>query len=286
MKIFVSILLILVLVLSLAFEIDERAIVIQDAAFDRAMIAFGLAKGLNAVISLIQGTELSFTPVGVGLNFSVGEVLDPFNDMVERFSWVMLLATVSLGIQKIILLLSSKIFIQVALGISVALSLAFIWVKEIKNSLFLSYSLKLFVLMLLLRFSAIIFVFISQEFYTSTLQIQYTEASSIIENTRVELEALQSKSKTLVQAQKQEGFFGNVSSKYDKVIESLNISRQLDTLQNSIENASRNIITLITIFIVQSVVLPLLYLWMLVISVKLIFRSEFTSQQLNRVYNS
>jgi len=286
MKIFVSILLILVLVLSLAFEIDERAIVIQDAAFDRAMIAFGLAKGLNAVISLIQGTELSFTPVGVGLNFSVGEVLDPFNDMVERFSWVMLLATVSLGIQKIILLLSSKIFIQVALGISVALSLAFIWVKEIKNSLFLSYSLKLFVLMLLLRFSAIIFVFISQEFYTSTLQIQYTEASSIIENTRVELEALQSKSKTLVQAQKQEGFFGNVSSKYDKVIESLNISRQLDTLQNSIENASRNIITLITIFIVQSVVLPLLYIWMLVISVKLIFRSEFTSQQLNRVYNS
>ena len=286
MKIFVSILLILVLVLSLAFEIDERAIVIQDAAFDRAMIAFGLAKGLNAVISLIQGTELSFTPVGVGLNFSVGEVLDPFNDMVERFSWVMLLATVSLGIQKIILLLSSKIFIQVALGISVALSLAFIWVKEIKNSLFLSYSLKLFVLMLLLRFSAIIFVFISQEFYTSTLQIQYTEASSIIENTRVELEALQSKSKTLVQAQKQEGFFGNVSSKYDKVIESLNISRQLDTLQNSIENASRNIITLITLFIVQSVVLPLLYLWILVISVKLIFRSEFTSQQLNRVYNS
>ena len=286
MKIFVSIVLILVLVLSLAFEIDERAVVVQDAAFERAMIAFGLAKGLNAVISLIQGTELSFTPVGVGLNFSVGEVLDPFNDMVERFSWVMLLATVSLGIQKIILLLSSKIFIQVALGISIALSLGFIWMKEIKNSLFLSYSLKLFVLMLLLRFSAIIFVFISQEFYTSTLQIQYTEASSVIENTRVELEALQSKSKTLVQAQRQEGFFGTVSSKYDKVIESLNISRQLDTLQDSIENASRNIITLITIFIVQSVVLPLLYLWMLVISVKLIFRSEFTLQQLNRVYTS
>ena len=285
MKIFVSIMLIFILVLSLAFEIDERAIVVQDAAFERAMIAFGLAKGLNAVISLIQGTELSFTPVGVGLNFSVGEVLDPFNDMVERFSWVMLLATVSLGIQKIILLLSSKIFIQVALGISVVLSLGFIWIKEIKNSLFLSYSLKLFVLMLLLRFSAIIFVFISQEFYTSTLQIQYTEASSVIENTKVELEALQSKSKTLVQAQKQEGFFGSVSSKYDKVIDSFNISRQLDTLQSSIENASRNIITLITIFIVQSVVLPLLYLWMLVISVKLIFRSEFTFWQLNRVYN-
>ena len=286
MKIFVSVMLIIVLVLSLAFGVDESAQAIQDAAFERAMIAFGLAKGLNAVISLIQGTELSFTPVGVGLNFSVGEVLDPFNDMVERFSWVMLLATVSLGIQKILLILSSKIFIQVALMLSVALSLLFIWLKQMRNSLFLSYSLKFFLLMLLLRFSAIIFVFLSQEFYTSTLQAQYVEASSVIEKTKVELEALQSKNKTLVQVQKREGFFGSVGSKYDKVIESLNISRQLDSLQSSIENASRKIITLITIFIVQSVVMPLLFLWILVISVRLIFRSEFTFWQLNRVYNS
>jgi len=286
MKIFISIFLILALGLSLTLGVDESALSIQDSAFERAMIAFGLAKGLNAVISLIQGTELSFTPVGIGLNFSVGEVLDPFNDMVERFSWVMLLATVSLGIQKILLVLSSKIFIQVVLILSVGLSLLFIWVKQMKNSLLLSYSLKLFILMLLLRFSAIIFVFVSQELYTSTLQAQYVEASSVIEKTKVELEALQSKNKTLVQSQKKEGFFGSVGSKYDKVIESLNISRQLDSLQSSIDKASRKIITLITIFIMQSVVMPLLFLWMLVISVKLIFRSEFTSEQLNRVYNS
>ena len=286
MKIFISILLILILVLSLTLGVDENALNIQDAAFERAMIAFGLAKGLNAVISLIQGTELSFTPVGVGLNFSVGEVLDPFNDMVERFSWVMLLATVSLGIQKILLVLSSKIFIQVALIASVGLSLLLIWVKQVKNTLFLSYSLKLFILILLLRFSAIIFVFISQELYTSTLEPQYVEASSVIENTKVELEELQSKSKTLVQAQKEEGFFGSIGSKYDKIIESLNISRQLDSLQGSIENASRKIITLITIFIMQSVVMPLLFIWILVISVKLIFKSEFTFLKLNRVYNS
>ena len=286
MKIFLSIILVLTLLLSLTLGVDESALSIQDAAFERAMIAFGLAKGLNAVISLIQGTELSFTPVGVGLNFSVGEVLDPFNDMVERFSWVMLLATVSLGIQKILLLLSSKIFIQLALVLSVGLSLLFIWVKQVNNSLFLSYSLKLFVLVLLLRFSAIIFVFISQEFYISTLEPQYVEASAIVENTKVELEKLHSKNKTLVEAQNQEGFFDSVGSKYDKIIESLNISRQLDALQSSIENASRKIITLITIFVVQSVVMPLLFLWMLVIGVKLIFRSEFTFEKLNGMYNS
>ncbi len=162
MKIFLSIVLILFLVVSLAFSIDESALALHDAAFDRAMITFGLAKGLNAVISLIQGTELSFTPVGVGLNFSVGEVLDPFNDIVERFSWVMLFASVSLGIQKLLLILSSKLFIQVALGLSALITILFIWVKQMKNSLFLSYSIKLFALLLLLRFSAIIFVYSSE----------------------------------------------------------------------------------------------------------------------------
>jgi len=286
MKIFISMVLILILVMSLALGVDESAMAIQDAAFERAMVAFGLAKGLNAVISLIQGTELSFTPVGVGLNFSVGEVLDPFNDMVERFSWVMLLASVSLGIQKILLILSSKLFLQIVLIISVAFSLLFIWLKRIKNSLFLSYSLKFLTLVLLLRFSALIFVYSSELLYTSTLQSEYNEASIVIENTKAELEALENKSKSLVKTQKNESFFGGVSSKYDKVIESLNISKQLDLLQNSIENASRNIITLITIFIVQSVLMPLLFLWFFVLGVKFIFRNEFTIGQLNRVYNS
>jgi len=285
MKIFLSIVLVFILVVSLAFSIDESAMALHDEAFNRAMIAFGLAKGLNAVISLLQGTELSFTPVGVGLNFSVGEVLDPFNDMVERFSWVMLFASVSLGIQKLLLVLSSKLFLQVALGLSALVTIAFLWVKQITNSLFLSYALKLFTLLLLLRFSAVIFVYSSELLYTSTLQSQYKEASITLEKTKEELEELQSKNKRLVHSKKEEGFFNGMSSKYEKVIESLNISRQLDSLQSSIENASRKIITLITIFVVQSLVMPLLFLWFFVLSVKFVFKNEFTIESLKRGYN-
>lgn len=286
MKIFISLFLILILVISLAFGVDESAMELQDAAFERAMVAFGLAKGLNAVISLIQGTELSFTPVGVGLNFSVGEVLDPFNDMVERFSWVMLFASVSLGVQKLLLILSSKVFLQVLLVLSVGLTLLFIWMKKLQNSQFLSYSLKLFVFLLLLRFSAIVFVFSSELLYVSTLQTEYKDASITIERTKTQLEELQSKSKTIVQMKKQEGFFDGVSSKYEKIIEGLNISRQLEFLQSSIEKASRNIITLITIFIVQSLIMPLLFIWFFILGLKLVFRYEFTFETLKRGYNS
>ncbi len=275
MKIVISIFLVFALVLSLGFGVDESAMAIQDEAFDRAMITFGLAKGLNAVISLMQGTELSFTPVGVGLNFSVGEVLDPFNDMVERFSWVMLLASVSLGVQKLLLLLSAKLFLQVALGLSVLVTLLFLWIKQIQNSLFLSYSLKILTLLLLLRFSAIIFVYASQFFYTSTLQHDYFEATSVVEKTKAKLEDAHSQNSSIAKTEKKEGFFSSMSEQYSNMSQSLNISKQLNSLETSIEEASRNIITLITIFIVQSVILPLLFLWLFIASVKAIFRNEF-----------
>ena len=126
MKLFISLIILLILFLNFGMNVDEKAMLILDESFNRAMSAFGLAKALNAIISLIQGTELSLTPVGIGMNFSIGEVLDPFNDMVERFSWVMLFSSVSLGLQKLLLILSSKVFLQVALGVSGLISLLFL----------------------------------------------------------------------------------------------------------------------------------------------------------------
>ncbi len=285
MKIFLSLFLLFILLISLNLGVDESAMELQDEALTRSFTAFGLAKALNAVISLLQGTELSFTPVGVGLNFSVGEVLDPFNDMVERFSWVMLFATVSLGIQKILLILSAKVFLQVFLGISIVGTLLLVWVKKLQNVQILSYMLRALLLVLLLRFSAILFVYSSQLLYTSTLQTEYEDATKVIEKTQNKLEDLETKNRVVMQSCKDVGFFDGMSNKYEKVIDNLNISKQLSALEQSIEEASSKIVELITIFIVQSVIFPLLYFWLMLVSVKLIFRMEFNKEALKLLYN-
>jgi len=274
-KVFISIFLGLVLFLGFFLDVDTVALQLQDEAYDRAMIAFGLAKGLNAIISLIQGTELSFTPVGVGLNFSVGEVLDPFNDMVERFSWVMLVATISLGIQKLVLLLSAKIFLQVALSLSIVLTLALLWLKKLQNRLVLVFSLRIFFFLFLLRFSAVVFIFLAQFFYTSTLAKDYEEASQVIEKTKSELQEIQTQNKAIVYNQKEESFFTKLNKQYNGLTQSFNISKQLTALQASLSEASEKIITIITIFVVQSILLPLLYFWFILSSFRLIFKSEF-----------
>jgi len=289
MKIFVSILLIAIFGLSLSVGFDEAAMDMHDGAFNRAMISFGLAKGLNGIISLIQGTELSFTPVGVGLNFSVGEVLDPFNDMVERFSWVMLVASISLGVQKLLLVLSTKLFLQVAIGIGVVFSLMFIWVKQLQNSLFFPFFLKVLFLLFVLRFGAVLFVYSSEMFYNSVLKDEYINSSKVIEQTKKELQDMQNKNKEILSTKKQtqkkdsKWYEWKISSTYDNIRAKLDISKQLDSLQNSIEEASKKIITLITIFIVESIIMPLLFMWFFIVSIKFIFRVEIDTKM---VYNS
>ena len=284
MKIWLSIVLVLLVVVSSMLHVDEKAMQLLDASFDRAMVAFGLAKALNAVISLIQGTELSLTPVGIGLNFSVGEVLDPFNDIVERFSWVMLLSSISLGIEKLLLILSSKLFLQVALGVSAVVTVALLWIRQLKSTFALEYSLKVFALLVLLRFSAIVFVYSSQLMYDAVLQNEYQHSTEVISTTKEQLEDIESKNKAILESKHEQGFFDSLEGKYSDIVASLNISKQLESLQKSIDEASRNIITLITIFVFQTVLLPLFFLWIFVLLVRWIF--GYKNDKLKLVYNN
>ncbi len=80
---------------------------------------YAVLRGLNAVISMAQGTELAIEPMGVGVTLTPGELLDPLNDMIEQVSSVLLVASASIGIQKIILDLSDiEVFRWVLAGIS------------------------------------------------------------------------------------------------------------------------------------------------------------------------
>ena len=283
MKIFISIILIIILALSLNIELDNSALALHDEIFQRAMLAFGLAKGLNAVISLIQGTELSFA-VGIGLNLSVGEVLDPFNDMVERFSWVMLLSSISLGIIKIILVISSKLFLQISIAVTVAIISFLIWAKRFQNIDLITLFVKILALFLLLRFSAIIFIYSSEFLYNSSLKNEYTSSSKIVEQTKHKLENLQSNNENII-AKKDISFMERFSSKSNGILNSFKISEKLKSLEKSIELASLKIINLITIFVLQTILMPLLFLWFFIVIVKFIFHLKFNKEKIILLLN-
>ena len=94
-------LLLLALILSYyLFDYDRTVSQFIDRASERTLAAFALARGINAVISVIQEIEIGFT-LGVSANISPGQILDPVNDLIERFSLVMLVAATVFWIMRL-----------------------------------------------------------------------------------------------------------------------------------------------------------------------------------------
>lgn len=109
-------LLILIMIATWVSPFDRPAASSIDAGLKRAFVTFAAARGLNALISAAQGTEITIG-AGASATFSIGEVLDPINDLVEKFADFMLLATVSFGIQKVLLSIGQHVVLQIALSI-------------------------------------------------------------------------------------------------------------------------------------------------------------------------
>jgi hypothetical protein len=258
MKILLSLLLVIIASFTLFFEVDQGALELYYQNFDRAVYAFALAKGLNAVISVIQSIEISGGFIIEG-TIGLGELLDPLNDMIERFSWIMLASSVSIGIQHLLLMLSKTMFLKVALLASIVFSLMFIWFKKLHNSTVFLLSLKLVLLLLILRFSAVAFVYVNESFYNNIYAENYKSATSFIKEYKGELEELQKDKDKL------DGYWAQFESQ--------------------MEVFSKKVIKLITIFVVTTIIFPLLYLWFLVLLLRWIFNMKFDNDKIMLMLN-
>ena len=240
--------------------IDNSSQTQLDSALTRAMIGFGLARTLNGVISVAQGTEFAVQPAGVGVNFSPGEILDPINDLVERFSWVMLLATSSLGVQKILLEVSSWA------GISVLLAGAglFFLLTRLRNSAIASMAdiaAKLLLLMLLVRFLIPLGSIANDWVYKQFLQPHFEHSSEQLEIASERIREISTRQTSAEKppgslTERAKGFYKSMTSKFD-------FDGMLNDYKQSAENVSENAVNLIVVFLLQTIVFPLLFLYLI-----------------------
>ena len=245
---------------SLMKPIDNSSQSQLDSALTRAMIGFGLARTLNGVISVAQGTEFAVQPAGVGVNFSPGEILDPINDLVERFSWVMLLATSSLGVQKILLEVSSWAGISVLLG---GAGLFFLLTRMRNSSMarLADIAGKILLVMILVRFLIPVGSLANDWVYKQFLQPQYEQSSEQLEiaSTRIrEISARQT------QSEKNDGSLKErAKSLYNSMTSKFDFDGMLKDYKDSAENVSEHAVSLIVVFTLQTIVFPLLFLYLI-----------------------
>lgn len=144
----------IVILISWVGYLDKLALDYIDSATNQSLAAFGIAKVINAFVSVIQTAQFELS-LGVGASLQVGQLLDPINDAVEQYSEIMKLAIASLFGQKMLIEISSTTIFKLILtftGLSFAASL-FARQKFITNFLF-----KIFASMAFLRIIIVLVV--------------------------------------------------------------------------------------------------------------------------------
>ena len=251
-------------VLAYSGVLDDKGDAYSEQALTRALIAFGVARGLNGVISVAQGTEIAVQPAGIGINFTPGQILDPINDLIERFSWIMLASSAALGIQQTLLSLSSwPYFTYTVVGVFVLAALMVWWPKLYQSKagqLFYKFA----VLFVFARFAVSLIAITGEWVYDEFLATQYEAAKAQLESTTENISKInQATQEELNQQEEQSSLLDKAKRMYRSATQSININARIAQYRDAAVDASKHTVNLIVVFVFQTVVFPLLFLWLL-----------------------
>lgn len=231
-----------------------------DAALARALLAFALARGLNGVISVVQGTQVALEPGGLGVTLSPGEILDPVNDLVEQFSTVMLVASASLGLQKLLLGISAWWPITLLLALALAGWIASAW-RGGTDSRARAWLRALALVLLALRFAVPLAALTSEAAYRLFLAPEYEASTAQLEGSRDDLAARAAAAEQAAQPAAEESLLDRANRWLAQTRETLDLKARLGDLQQLAADATRNVIDLIAVFVLQSLLFPLAFAW-------------------------
>lgn len=211
-----------------------------DSAIVQSTVAFGVARGLNALISVLQSTEVSFQ-LGAGVAVSIGEALDPVNDLVEQYSSLMKMSIGSLVIQKLLIEIVSDLLFKVLITFS---GLALVVSLFIQQGRYINLFAKTFVFLFFIRFILVFVVLLNGMIDRAFIQEKVEREVSTLQKLTQEVEAdvgsasklpeherLALKEKLVLLTEQKAGF----ETKIEKLsAEKLNLETALDKVRKEI----------------------------------------------------
>jgi hypothetical protein len=249
--------------LMLTGYVDQTGAAHADRSFKRALVTFASARALNGAISVAQGTELAMEPGGVGVIIAIGEILDPVNDLIEQFSTVMLIATSSLGLQKILLNITSWWAISAALIIVAIVVVATSLFSFAKFPQLGSLAKRTLLIMLFIRFVLPVLTIGTTLVFDTFLATEQAAAAAALESTTAAVKEINQDDAQQEMPNDGASFLDRLDSALDDAMQSLRLSDRLDRVQLALSNASEHVINLIVIFLLQTIVLPVVFAWLL-----------------------
>jgi len=253
--------------------VDSKATQYVDEGLVRAGTAFAVARSFNAIVSVFQESQLQLEPGGVGVSLALGAALDPANDLVERFSWVMLASLTSLGVQKVLIEITPFVSIQIFLLLGLLSLLVGLWLPTKFRPDLMQIGWVLLFSTLLIRLAVPCMAYLNHQVYTTFLETRHDQSVEALGQTVSELEShelnglAQELNTTQVDSADKEksGWLSRTMDNFDKVVTQgkslLDIKAKLEAVKTIAREMIDKIVDLIVVFVLSAIVLPLLFLW-------------------------
>lgn len=263
MRISVLVCMLAILVCSWLPTMDDPATQQVDDGLKRALITYGTARLLYGAVSVIQGTEIAATPAGMGTTFTPGQILAPAAELLKTFSDLMLFVCVSFGVQKLLISVGGFWFISLALTVT-AVAWAALYFKEKTLPEWLT---KTLIVLLLVRFAMPLTVMGANQIFEAILQKEYqtsqaalTSVMPVGEPTAASesLDSDQPPEAAESAGSEAQGFIAKAKSWLKK--KSTAAAARFEGLKNKVERSVTHMVTLMAVFVLQTIVLPLLLL--------------------------
>ena len=256
---------IIIILMAFSYTLDVKGKELVDKSFTESVVVFGSAKALNAVISLAQGTELDLP----FLTVAIGEMLDPINDLIEQFSLVMLASMVSLGIQKIMLNFVTTDIYNYFLLFTLIIANMWLFFRFQKDEKIQTIFLRLTLILVFLRFAIPLMGIVNEFSYNSFVKQEYN--IQLLNENIIQVKENVNKVTKSTMEQKEESSILNKITNITEKLDAKYYDTKINEYKKAIDNASEYIVALIIAFIFQTILFPLLFLFILYHFVRIIF---------------
>lgn len=227
--------------------LDAPAMQQVDAGLKKALVTFASSRAISAVISVLQGTQIDAQPGGIGFTFAPGQLLAPINELVKHFSNLMLVASVAFGIQKVLISISG--FWAISLLLTVA---AFGWTlfyfRQHQSPGWLS---KMLVILLMLRFAIPVVALGADLLSQKFMAADYAASQMAIDKALGQAKAVDPSN---TPATLGGGWWQKIPSALPKI-------PNFSAMKDVAEQATEHMVKIMVIFLLQTLVIPLLLLW-------------------------
>ncbi|QTA80860.1 Uncharacterized protein dnl_31730 [Desulfonema limicola] len=242
-------------------RIDEKGSLYFKETMSRALYTYAVARGLNGVISVIQGTNIAVSPAGVGVSLSIGEILDPVNDLVERFSWIMLMSITSLGIQKVFMEIGNWFGFNILLSFAMTMILLGIWINNFTKINLKNSGYRLVILALAIRFCIPASAIVNDKIYELFLKDKYENSIESLEKADQEIKDTGLAASENGAEEDETSYLSRLKELYNTTKEYKQYKEKIMILKDKISDYTEYTVDLIILFILQTIIIPLMVLW-------------------------